>query len=307
MAENENTVAVQEERPGFYSKKFKEAALKQLNGRWTTPVLVTLVCSIISYILVLIILPWEYYIEIFTAAFNGVDPDISSFPFLRYFIGLFATFLITPVITMANMSIYPMLYKSKEPVKFSEFISGFSLWGKAMGAFWWQYLWLLLWGLAGMFAGFVVGLIPAGIAYGVTSESGLFAVILPITGYIAFFVVILIKAYQYCLTEWAIVDNNNLSPVQALSVSKKLTKGYKWNLFCLDFSFIGWNILVSCFPIGDLWLSPYKMTAKFNAYRYLLDSFNSKMDALKASEPKPVAIEDEPVSAEVDTSDGNQI
>ena len=48
-------------------------------------------------------------------------------------------------------------------------------------------------------------------------------------------------------------------------------KGNKWRLFCLDFSFIGWDIL-SAFTLGivDLWLTPYRSAAAAAFYRELV-------------------------------------
>lgn len=48
-------------------------------------------------------------------------------------------------------------------------------------------------------------------------------------------------------------------------------KGNKWRLLCLDFSFIGWDIL-SAFTlgIGDLWLTPYRSAAAAAFYRELV-------------------------------------
>ena len=37
-----------------------------------------------------------------------------------------------------------------------------------------------------------------------------------------------------------------------------MMKGYKWKLFCMDLSFIGWAFLcILSFGIGFLWLQPY--------------------------------------------------
>ena len=57
----------------------------------------------------------------------------------------------------------------------------------------------------------------------------------------------------------------------AITRSKELMKGNKWRLFCLDFSFIGWDIL-SAFTlgIGDLWLTPYRSAAAAAFYRELV-------------------------------------
>lgn len=300
------------------SKDFKKSALEQLNGRWTTPVLVTLVVTAITMVLTGIALPWEYYADLIVSVINEGNyiPDYSSFPFARYIVFMFLIMLIVPVVEIAQLSIFPVLFKTKEPVKFSEFISGFSLWGKALGAFWWQYLWLMLWALAGAGIGMVVcGIIGGVITAIVSAAGGLSTYTIGYTvgcsiaagGYIGMLVVIVIKAYEYSLTELALVDNENFSPVQALKISKKITKGYKWKLFCLDFSFIGWVILCAFFTIGQLWLVPYQTAAKYAAYIHILNEYNEKMNSETPAEPQTRAIEDEPVSAEVDTSDGNEI
>ena len=44
--------------------------------------------------------------------------------------------------------------------------------------------------------------------------------------------------------------------------------GNRWRLFCLHFSFIGWDILSSLtLGIGNLWLRPYKQAANAAFYR----------------------------------------
>ena len=45
-------------------------------------------------------------------------------------------------------------------------------------------------------------------------------------------------------------------------MSKAQTLGFKWQLFVLDLSFIGWNILVSLtLGILDIWVAPYRAQA----------------------------------------------
>ena len=307
MSENETQTMEQTEMPGFYSKKFKKEALKQLNGRWTTPVLITLAVTVITSFLVCLAFPWEFYGNLISSAINGYEPSMSSFPWVRYYITLLLIMIIEPVVEIAQLYTFPILFKNKEPLKFSEFITGFSLWGKALGVFWWMYLWLILWGMLGLFAGFLGGFLIAAICYAITQSSSAIAVILPITGYIGFFIVLVIKAYQYSVASFAIVDNTDVKVTQSLKISKALTKGYKWKLFCLDLSFIGWQILAGMVYIGNLWLKPYQTSAKYAAYLYLLNDYNKKMDQAKIDQPKPRAIEDEPVSAEVDTTDSNQV
>ncbi|MDE6723158.1 MAG: DUF975 family protein, partial [Eubacterium sp.] len=60
-------------------------------------------------------------------------------------------------------------------------------------------------------------------------------------------------------------DNPNLSPSQALQLSKKMVKGNRWELFVLDLSFIPWELLcIFVFPL--IYVMPYVATT--NALYY---------------------------------------
>lgn len=76
-----------------------------------------------------------------------------------------------------------------------------------------------------------------------------------------------IKYYAYYLTYYIIGDNPNLTANEAITLSRKMTKGHKWDLFVLDLSFIGWgflSILGLCIPF--IWVLPYIETTKAMYY-----------------------------------------
>ena len=65
-------------------------------------------------------------------------------------------------------------------------------------------------------------------------------------------------------------DSPELSAMDALKMSKKMMKGHKWKLFCLQLSFIGWGILgILSLYIGYLWLTPYMYASFANFYEDL--------------------------------------
>ena len=55
---------------------------------------------------------------------------------------------------------------------------------------------------------------------------------------------------------------------EALKQSKQMMSGNRGRLFCLQLSFIGWDLLCSfTLGIGNLWLVPYKQAATAAFYR----------------------------------------
>ena len=71
-----------------------------------------------------------------------------------------------------------------------------------------------------------------------------------------------IKGLAYALTPFILNDNPNLQNNEAIELSMAMMDGHKWDLFCLQLSFIGWAILcMFTFGIGYLWLIPYIYTS----------------------------------------------
>lgn len=72
----------------------------------------------------------------------------------------------------------------------------------------------------------------------------------------------IIKSYAYAATMY-LVHEKDLSGNEAITASRKLMKGRKWKLFCLDLSFIGWYIVgFLCLGVGVLWVQTYHTMAK---------------------------------------------
>ena len=70
----------------------------------------------------------------------------------------------------------------------------------------------------------------------------------------------IIAAYRYRQAIYILIDNPDMGPNACITASKKMMKGHKWELFCLDLSFIIWLILESIPYLGyfvRLWATPY--------------------------------------------------
>jgi uncharacterized membrane protein len=68
----------------------------------------------------------------------------------------------------------------------------------------------------------------------------------------------IIAAYRYSMAEYALCENPTMRATDALRESARMMRGNKWRLFCLRFSFVGWQLLGLLAPVmGSFLLSPY--------------------------------------------------
>lgn len=77
-----------------------------------------------------------------------------------------------------------------------------------------------------------------------------------------------IKNYSYKMVTYIMAENPNIKPMDAITMSRKMMKGYKWQFFKLDLSFLGWNILAFItFGLSSLYSSPYYKSTVTEIYR----------------------------------------
>lgn len=83
-------------------------------------------------------------------------------------------------------------------------------------------------------------------------------------------VVGIVKYYAYAMTYYIKYDHPEYDFRTAITESRRMMNGHKWELFCLELSFIGWMIVgVLCLGIGTLWVAPYMRVAEVNFYEDL--------------------------------------
>ena len=90
----------------------------------------------------------------------------------------------------------------------------------------------------------------------------------------------IIKMFSYSMSFFILNENPQISFSDARKKSIEMMDGYKWRLFCLYFSFIGW-ILLCILTLGILffWIGPYMQVAKAEFY--------ANLKAEKGLEQKP--------------------
>lgn len=222
----------------FDRKKYKEFAKTQLKGRWIIPIIMVIFTTFITLLLES---PTLYSsLSLTDILLNETDPYVIMSMISETLKSPGATILsyiemiISCVLDMAMIAVYIKMSHSPDPVKFADFIEGFSHWLKALLIFLWQYLWVFLWSLLFIIPGFI-------------------------------------KAYSYSQMYYLACEYPNVKVRKLMKISMTITKGHKWDLFVLDLSFIGWALLtgLTCGILG-LWFIPYYNMTKVNAYHAIM-------------------------------------
>ena len=76
-----------------------------------------------------------------------------------------------------------------------------------------------------------------------------------------------IKYYSYSQVPYILAENPDLTGREAITLSRRMMRGHKWELFLLDCSFIGWSILGACtFGLSEVFYSLPYQSASFCEY-----------------------------------------
>lgn len=151
------------------------------------------------------------------------------------FIGRVASFIIAPAFSLSICMVYLMLTK-KEEISVGDIFKGFNKTGRA--------LWLEI--LVKIF-------------------TFLWALLFIIPG--------IIKQYAYSMSFYILADNPELTAREALSKSKEMMNGHKWDLFVLQLSFFWWYLLVGItLGIASIYVTPYISATTANFYNSIKEA-----------------------------------
>lgn len=101
-----------------------------------------------------------------------------------------------------------------------------------------------------------------------TSAARLLRTIYVLLWSLLFFIPGIVASLSYAMTDYILAENPELTATDAIEQSKSMMYGNRLRLFCLQFSFIGWDIIATLtFGIGYLWIMPYKQAAYAAFYR----------------------------------------
>lgn len=222
--------------------QFKQQAKLRLRKSWTLPVVITLI----------------FYVMFFIINKDSFQFDLPDFTSIENFSYSYSFNLVpkddaiplswtTSIINQILLGIFSIAFakffldmRNKNPIEFQDFLNALSLWLKGILSHLWFMLWIILWSFL-------------------------------------FFIPGIIKAFSYSQMKYILAEFPDVSIPEAMKISIKITKGYKWDLFIMYLSFLGWMILSSLtFGIGFLWLFPYMNLSFANAYKFLLGNALNK-------------------------------
>jgi len=83
----------------------------------------------------------------------------------------------------------------------------------------------------------------------------------------------IIKAYSYRMVPYILADDPTISGKEAITISRQMMDGHKWNAFVLDLSFIGWHLLsaVTMGLAGIFYVNPYVRATDAELYLTLVE------------------------------------
>lgn len=274
----------------FKIKECKKQALASLKGKWKAPVLgqlIYLALTLVAFAPYMII-----YFNILRQTSNIVYYDSYS-PVTVMLLGvgmLFSLILymgyivcILPALMMGMMKLSAKVANNVEDLSCKEVFSGFKMYGKSLGSFWWVYLWTMLW----MMTLYVPIIITMSISTAaLLSNNAILALIMSILDFVAIiglYWLIIYKSIRYSMIWYVLADDKSVPVIQAMNISKQITKGHTLKLFLLNLSFIGWEILgILSLGVGLLWVGPYSQVSHYNAYRVLRDAAFPKNEEIAA-------------------------
>ena len=143
---------------------------------------------------------------------SAIEIDIEIVSMQNQMGGEFLGFIVRMPIDVAMCSFLMWMIKNRE-ARTSDFFEPFSRFFKYVLAGMWYCLWIFLWSLLLIIPGIV-------------------------------------KVYAYMMYPYILADDPDADIVDALRTSKKMTNGYKVDLFTLSLTFFGWYLLLFLMIMG---------------------------------------------------------
>ena len=204
----------------------KNEAKGILRGARVSPYLFTLLFMGISLLLTAVSDFVSFDEDMVHNIYYSTGVDLSFLVLHRAFPAALVTFVsilvsLLSVLLNAGYYRYHLAVRRGEEVPYLGLFDGFSFAGKLILLALVQYIFIFLWTLLFIIPGFIA-------------------------------------AYRYRFAVYNLCENPDMGVMEAINMNKAQTAGFKWQLFVLDLSFIGWRILSGLtLNILSIWMNPY--------------------------------------------------
>lgn len=149
----------------------------------------------------------------------------ASFAFVMFVLTIAITFFILVLQVNLNGTMVKAFYGY--PIISTEPYTALKVnFGRKLGGMCWQFLWVYLWTLVGV---------------------------------VSLFIPTIIKYLSYSMAPYILADNPNVTATNALTLSKRMTKGHRGEIFVMGLSFLGWQLLdfMTLGILGIFYVNPY--------------------------------------------------
>lgn len=240
------------------SSEIRKQARANLQGKWSTAVLISLIYMAISFAI--------------SFASNFVP-----------FLGL-ALLIVTVPLQYGLIYSFMKIYRNEEYSYGDLFTSAFNNFAKVWKVVGNQLLKLIVPIILVVVSLFVLiaGLVFTVISSNVASDSAnIFTILACISlfigyiGYIASLIYLFVKDLLYVLSYYIMHDNPNMTAKEVVEESERIMKGQRGKYFCLELSFFGWVLLAMLtFGIGIIFLMPYMQISIATFYEDRIGKLN---------------------------------
>ncbi len=148
---------------------------------------------------------------------------------------------------------------------FGNLFDGFAIFGKVLWLNILQWFFSYLWSLAGIIPGAIIIML---LYPSLGNSSALLSILLVLLPFM--FLPGIMASYRYRMSFYIMLDNPKMSALSCINLSKLMMLGRKWELFVLDLSFVGWQLL-TLVPFVAIWVTPYQIITNINFYIALRD------------------------------------
>ena len=243
------------------AKYYRACARGALKDQWLTAAVAAVLYSLLLVGVILIAMV-PMMLIIMGASYAMEDPSMIGLGVLLIWAIIFLLMIFTvPPLTVGYYRIHLDLVDGKQ-VDFGMLFHYFKrAYGKSVAV----YLLFMLIGVVSVIIPLLV-LVVIGAIISSAMESTAIMLATFVIAYVATVAIVLVQTYRYSMSFFILAEYPDMRPTDVMRNSRMIMKGRKWKLFCLQFSMIGWWLLMIPASILTCGIGALLGTYLLNAY-----------------------------------------